>query len=137
MLLKIRRKWFTDKSTIGTIEVDGIKAGFTLEDVARPDGVKIPGKTAIPAGTYQVILDYSQRFMKQMPHILNVPNFSGIRIHKGNSADDVEGCIAVGLNKTENLVYDCTNVFEYIYSKIEGAIEKGDSVTLMIFNEQE
>jgi hypothetical protein len=118
------------------IEVDGVKCGFSLEDVARPDGVKIPKITAIPAGTYPVTIDYSQRFMKMMPHVLDVPLFSGVRIHKGNSSADVEGCIAVGLNKTEDLIYDCTGVFDFIFKKIEEAIAEKRQVNIMILNEQ-
>ena len=136
MLIKLRRHWFTPKSTVGIIAVDGVKCGFTLEDAARPDGVKIAGVTAIPHGEYEVTIDFSQRFQKLMPHILNVPGFEGIRIHKGNAPEDTEGCILVGLRKGQDLVYDCTPIFDYIYGKIEAAIKNNDRVSILIINEQ-
>lgn len=136
MLLKVKRHWFSDKSTIGVIEVDGVKCGFTLEDTARPDGVKISGVTAIPHGEYEVTIDYSQRFMKPMPHILNVPGFEGIRIHKGNLPSQTEGCILVGLRKGQDLVYDCDSIFKYIFDKIETSMNNNDRVSILIINEQ-
>ena len=47
---------------------------------------KIYGETAIPTGTYKLVIDYSNRFKKRMPHILNVPGYDGIRLHTGNTA---------------------------------------------------
>lgn len=93
-LIKVSRKWKTDKSTIGELTFDELKC-FTLEDPVR-DGPKIPGDTAIPAGRYEVICNYSNRFGRLLPMIMNVPGFSGVRIHLGNRPNDTEGCILVG-----------------------------------------
>lgn len=75
---------------------------FTLEDAVREQpGMevsrwKLAAMTAIPTGRYRVIIDFSHRFNKDMPHILNVSGFDGVRIHSGNSPADTEGCLLVG-----------------------------------------
>ena len=97
MKMKLVRTWFTDKSTIGKLYIDDVFFCYTLEDVVRPTGVKIKGETAIPYSTYKVIINHSQRCDKDLPLLLDVPNFEGIRIHAGNAAKDTEGCILVGM----------------------------------------
>ena len=91
MELRVERTDFSETSTIGKLYVDDQFECYTLEDKVRP--VKIKGKTAIPAGRYEVIVNFSQRFGRMLPLFLNVPNFEGVRIHPGNTAADTEGCI--------------------------------------------
>lgn len=98
------RKEFTEKSTIGDFIIDGEWFCYALEDMVREPGVKIPGKTAIPEGRYRVVVDQSTRFGRAMPHILNVPNFEGIRIHAGNTEKDTEGCPLLGFTKGPDFV---------------------------------
>ena len=95
MKLKLERFEYGSTFTIGRFYIDGIYHCFSLEDVVR-QGAKIDGQTAIPVGTYNVIIDVSTRFGKQLPHVLDVPNFTGIRIHPGNTSKDTEGCILLG-----------------------------------------
>jgi uncharacterized protein DUF5675 len=97
MQLQLIRKIFTDKSTIGELSVNGAFECFTLEDKVRP--VKIKGETAIPAGTYEVAVTFSNKFQKFLPLLMDVPNFDGIRIHTGNTPEDTLGCILVGQGK--------------------------------------
>ena len=62
MELRLERKWFTPNSTIGELSIDGALQCFTLEDVFREGdifAVKVPGATAIPEGTYDVVVTLS------------------------------------------------------------------------------
>lgn len=101
--IRVERTAYRDTYTIGKMSVceDGAWSYMcdTLEDRYRANGMKIKGSTAIPKGTYKGVVDFSSRFKKMMPHILNVPQFDGIRIHCGNTAADTEGCVLVGYNK--------------------------------------
>ena len=119
--LKVIRKVFSPKSTIGELYVGDDFLSYTLEDVVRPDGVKIFGETAIPAGRYGVLVNLSPRFKKEMPLLLNVPGFEGVRIHSGNTAADTHGCILVGRSKAEDRIWDCKNAFDTIMDRIKSA----------------
>lgn len=102
MLLKLQRVFKGDDYTIGKLYIDGKYFCDTLEDAIR--NKKIKGKTAIPAGTYTVVLTISNRFKRLLPLLLSVPQFEGVRIHSGNTIDDTEGCILVGENKVKGRV---------------------------------
>ena len=88
--------------TIGRLEDEnGKKICDTLEPIWRNyDGgeMKIPRKSAIPEGSYRVVVTKSQRFQKYLPLLVGVPGFEGVRIHAGNTSRDTEGCILVGQN---------------------------------------
>lgn len=86
---------------IGKVYVNGNYFCDSIEDNVRDlksAKDKVYSKTAIPQGSYNVIWDYSERFKKTMPHILEVPYFEGVRIHSGNTAEDSAGCIILGMN---------------------------------------
>lgn len=88
--------------TIGRLEDEnGKKISDTLEPTWRNYNggeMKIPKKSAIPEGTYRVVITKSQRFRKYLPLLVGVPGFEGVRIHAGNTSRDTEGCILVGQN---------------------------------------
>ena len=87
-----------ERNVIGDMYLNGEFFCYTLEDEVRAKGEKVYGKTAIPDGTYKVIVNRSNRFKRDMPLLLDVPMFEGIRIHSGNSAKDSSGCILVAFN---------------------------------------
>lgn len=74
MELKLNRIFLSSSATIGELWANNTHLCDTLEDRVRPEGEKIYGKTAIPEGTYEMVLSYSPRFKKILPEILNVPN---------------------------------------------------------------
>ena len=104
MQINVRRTFKGPEYTIGKLYIDGHYLCDTLEDTVRPAGTKIAGKTAIPAGTYRVKKTMSPRFKKILPEILNVPGFTGVRIHAGNLPKDTDGCLLLGLNKAKGAV---------------------------------
>jgi len=117
--------------TIGSLSVDDDWQCWTCEDEVR-DGPKVPGQTAIPAGTYQVIVTMSNRFQRPLPLLVNVPDFDGIRIHPGNTAADTDGCILPGCDRYANSVGRSRVAFEALFTKIKDAIAKGEKVTIEI-----
>ena len=97
--LKLTRMYLKPEYCIGKLYVDGSYFCDTLEDFVRPEGSpKVYGKTAIPYGEYKVVMSFSNRFQRIMPEILDVPGFTGIRIHSGNTDADTSGCVLLGKN---------------------------------------
>ena len=126
MLLK--RRWYSDRSTIGALTLGDFSC-FTLEDRVREPGVKVQDKTAIPAGRYRVVVDFSQRFQRRMPLLLDVPMFTGIRIHSGNTAEDTRGCVLVGEWRAPDWVGDSRRAFADLFFLINTADELWIAVT--------
>lgn len=122
MILELKRKIFTDDSTIGEISIDGEFVCYTLEDKVRD--VKIQNVTAIPYGKYEVIINFSNRFQKYMPLLLKVPGFEGVRVHPGNKSADTEGCILVGSSKSLNFIGNSRVTYNSLFAKMKLAAKK-------------
>jgi hypothetical protein len=133
MNLTLRRKWLTDQTTIGELYVDGVFFSYTLEDVLRPAGVKIKHQTAIPAGRYEVVMSWSNRFQRVMPRLVNVPMFDGILIHVGNTSADTSGCILVGKMREKNLITESRSAFNRLYNLLAEAALSG-KIWIEIYN---
>lgn len=144
MKLRLERTYKKEKYTIGRLYVDGVFFCNTLEDVDR--GLtqettaleiaekKVYGETAIPTGTYKVVLDvYSPKFGKKeyyknfcggyLPRLLNVKGFNGILIHRGVDQYDSAGCILVGWNRVKGKLVDSQKAFEELYKMMKKADE--------------
>lgn len=128
MVITVKRLYKTDTSVIGELLVDGIFECYTLEDAERP--VKIKGETAIPKGTYRVIINESNRFKRLLPLLIDVPNFEGVRIHSGNSNHDTEGCILVGQTRNKNYIGQSRKAFDKLFKKMQVA----KNITLTIIS---
>lgn len=100
--LHLIRTIYTPNATAGILLADHKFFAYTLEDQTREPGVKVPYKTAIPEGVYKVTVSVSNRFKRLMPEIHAVPNFTGIRIHGGNTPEDSAGCPLVARWRINN-----------------------------------
>ena len=130
MKLVLNRTYLGDSYTIGKLYIDGVYFCDTLEDKVRDlsKEEKVKHQTAIPKGTYKVIVNQSPRLKRDLPRLLNVPHFDGILIHRGNTADDSSGCILVGENKIIGKVINSTKYEIELVKKLKEA----DDVTIEV-----
>lgn len=121
MKIVLQRHYLDRAYTLGALFVNDEPLGYTLEDPVREiesggrwiwtHTMKVPGKTAIPSGQYEVVVNWSARFSRPLPLLLRVPDFEGVRIHGGNTVQDTEGCPLLGAQQSEDgRVWDCAEV---------------------------
>jgi len=118
--------------TLGRLFIDGEPYCHTLEDVVRTQ--KIKGNTAIPCGLYDVTVNWSSRFNRPLPLLLDVPGFAGVRIHTGNTHLDTEGCILVGLTKGKDVIYRSREAFGPLFDRMKEALNVGERITIDVKN---
>lgn len=136
MDIQLKRIAKKETYTIGKLYIDGVYFCDTIEDKDRGlnqamsindiKKKKVYGETAIPTGTYKLVIDYSNRFKKNMAHILNVPGYEGIRIHTGNSAKDSLGCIIVGKNKVVGKVIESRDTYNQLFPILQKAFKESE-----------
>ncbi len=125
-------------ATRGVLFIDGRAFCMTLEDETREvpgkpvAAWKVPGQTAIPRGTYAVQITPSARFKRDLPLVVGVPGFDGIRIHPGNTAADTEGCILVGQPSGPYDVAKSRDTFEPLFAALCLARDRGEQITLKV-----
>ncbi len=150
--LNLFRDYKKSTYTIGNLYINGEWFCNTLEDTDRgltmndPETkikfTKVYGSTAIPRGIYRIDLNtkslkFSNKSAYQfcggyLPRLVNVPGFSGVLIHIGNTPSDTEGCILVGLNKAKGKVLQSTETFKKLYAILDKANLAGDKIELEI-----
>lgn len=129
--------------TIGELSIDGEPFTNTLEDPVREkpgepvSKWKVKGDTAIPVGTYPVEITYSPRFQMDLPLVLGVPGFEGIRIHAGNSSEDTEGCILVGSWTGGEFIKNSRQALNALMDMLEIAAISKKPITLEVRNAME
>ena len=145
MKLTVVRTQFGTDATNGLLFIDGIFECYTLED--QYQAVKVMHETCIPEGTYDINFrktggfhaKYSERYKNAhygMLHIQDVPNFTYILIHTGNSDEHTSGCLIVGETQQDldiskdGFIGSSTVAYKKMYAKVAGQLLQGKPVTI-------
>lgn len=141
MELRMVREFTNDQCTISRLYINNkyfcdiledvdrmLDSSMSLEEIAK---IKIKGKTAIPVGTYTIVITYSPRFKQYMPLLMNVPGYAGIRIHPGNTHVDTDGCLLPGVQKETTTVVNSRATYKSLLAKLK-AVEKKEKITITI-----
>lgn len=102
------------------------------ELIRRFPARKVVGLTAIPEGSYPVVITKSPRFRRWFPLLVGVPVFTGIRIHSGNMAADTRGCILVGENTIVGRLTSSRATLTKLITSIMAASDQGEAVWITI-----
>ena len=160
MILTLKRIYCKGTYTLGALQIqtesnNDFRTNKYFCDTLEPHAIdwrreeKVAGKTAIPTGRYRVVMSYSKTYKRRMPFLQNVPHFTGIMIHTGNSVDDTRGCILVGkavrpqkpeeespMGKATIIgrLTDSRITFNRLYELIREAMKKGEKVEVVVSN---
>lgn len=141
MKLELKRIALKPNYTIGKLFINGTYYCDTIEDKVIDlnkngkfdDGLtKVMHQTAIPYGTFKVVVNHSPKFNRELPRLLDVPYFEGILIHNGSDQNSSSGCIIVGENKTVGKVTNSTFYMNNLTARIKDAQNKGETTTVTI-----
>ena len=130
----LQRRYLRPEHTIGRLYLNGVDFCDTIEDHYRDLNVekKVFGETCIGYGTYKVELSMSPKFKRLLPMILDVDQFTGIRIHRGNEAKDSHGCILPGENRKKGMVLYSAKYEKWIVKEMKAATKRGEEITIEI-----
>ena len=138
MDLQLKRRVLSQRSSIGELFINGLSFCWTCEDVTRaPDATKVFGETAIPLGRYEVVINHSPKFGIDMPLLLDVPGFQGVRIHPGNKPEDTEGCLLVGYGRGVDCVLESRDAYAALFPKLQAAINFGQRIFISLSVEED
>lgn len=135
MKLLLERAFPREKYTIGRLYVNDEYYCSTLEPPVRDyenGEEKVYGNSAIPKGEYEIMYRWSPTFRCAMPYLKNVPYFTGVMIHTGNSVKDTKGCILVGLNLLVGKVCNSKAMFRELNAAMFMAWNKKEKITIEI-----
>jgi hypothetical protein len=141
MELRVERLWPRENYTVGRLYVNNEFFSNTLEDKIidkNKNGIfdngekKVYGESAIPYGKYKVVYNYSPKFGRNLPRLLDVPHFEGILIHPGNTAKDSFGCILVGKNTSKGMLSESRYTSDKLNEIIDAAQKRGEEITIEI-----
>ncbi|OGV08712.1 MAG: hypothetical protein A2499_05085 [Stygiobacter sp. RIFOXYC12_FULL_38_8] len=150
MDLIIRRFKSNNEATLGRLFINNVFECYTLEDQFQE--VKVKHETRIPDGIYNVKIRthgrWHESFKRKFPmshkgmlEIADVPGFTDILIHTGNTDDDSSGCILVGVNVDEKdftiLPGTSTPAYLNMYKKVIAAIARKEEVLLIVESKEE
>ena len=134
MKITVERDIIGEGWTSGKLYINDGFFCYTMEDQDRHleefQEDKVDGQTAIPRGTYKLIIDFSQRFQRQLPRLLDVPGFTGVRIHTGNDASDTHGCILVGTGRSGSWLSNSRIAFVKLMEVLDNAYDRGEEITV-------
>lgn len=135
MELLLIRKFPRQNYTIGKLYVNGGFYCHTLEPPVRDydhGEQKVYGNSAIPKGTYKINYRQSTTYNRKMPYLCNVPYFTGVMIHTGNTVKDTKGCILVGLNLLVGKLCNSRSMFRELDIEMQAAVKRKESITIKI-----
>lgn len=141
MELRVERLWPRENYTVGRLYVNNEFFSNTLEDKIidkNKNGIfdngekKVYGESAIPYGKYKVIYNWSPKFGRNLPRLLDVPHFEDILIHPGNTARDSAGCILVGKNTSKGMLSESRYTSDKLNEIIDAAQKRGEEITIEI-----
>jgi len=143
--LTVVRNQFGTDATNGILLIDGIFECYTLED--QYQAVKVMHETCIPEGTYDIEFrktggfhaKYTERYKNAhygMLHIQDVPNFTYILIHTGNTDEHTSGCLIVGETQQDleiskdGFIGSSAVAYKKMYAKVANQLLQGKKVTI-------
>lgn len=144
MEILVKRIFKGENYTIGHLYINGTYFCDTLEDKVRnlPKEPKIYGKTAIPAGKYEIDMNtvspkfknrsWARKYKGIVPRLKNVPYFSGVLIHPGNQAQDTDGCLLIGQNSVAGKVLNSQKYWFMLMDRLIKARDEGEKITIQI-----
>ena len=145
MKLTVVRTQFGTDATNGMLFIDGIFECYTLED--QYQAVKVMHETCIPEGTYDIkfrtVGGFHEKYKKRygndhygMLHLQDVPNFTYILIHAGNTDEHTSGCLIVGETQQDLDISDdgfighSGKAYLKLYNKVAKQLLQGKEVSI-------